>query len=124
MLNDRLQRDVDLLDEILHLAVFRRLHDGSGYRVLITGVCVDHIPFCVLCHPAYTNVISASTAALARESKPQSTTSGGGHNDQRDQRVLAELLGGGPDDLFELALHLAEPLGDALEEAELLRPSA
>ena len=36
--------DVHFLDKVLHLPVFRALHNGSGDGVLVTGIGVDHIP--------------------------------------------------------------------------------
>ena len=39
--------------------------------------------------------------------------------DDHDHRVVYGLLGSGPHDLLELALHLAEPTGDTLEKAGL-----
>lgn len=42
--------DVDLLDQILHPAVLGSLHDRCRNCVFITGIGMDHIPSCVLCH--------------------------------------------------------------------------
>ena len=58
VLGDGLERNIDLLDEVLHFAVFGRLHNGGSHGVLIAGVCVDHIPLCFFRHPSYTRSMS------------------------------------------------------------------
>ena len=49
-LGDCLERDVYLVDQIRHVAVFRCLHNGGSNCVLIPGIGMDHIPFCIFCH--------------------------------------------------------------------------
>ena len=107
------------MDHVLQVAVFNVLFNGGLYGVFITGVCVDHIPLCGVSHGRRPLCAGAQGDNALYDQVRHGVEHPDKHaNDQNaeqdDDRVVDHLALGGPNDLFQLAAHLAEPTGNPL----------
>ena len=64
-LSDHLGGDLDLMDEVMELAVFHRVDDAVRHLVLVPGIGVDHVPFCFVCHFSH-SLLAADDALFLR----------------------------------------------------------
>ena len=112
-LGDGLHGNGDGQDLIMELAALNGLFDGGFYGVLVTGIGMNDIPLCSVCHSLSTLLAQADQsidADTSNEIKQPDKDTDNQNAADNNQSVLQHLLHRGPNDLLQLASQLAEVL--------------
>ena len=85
---------------------------------------MHNIPFCCFCHTDLEKILEQTDTPTRDRIEQTDDNADDKDSGEDDKGIIHELLTGGPNDLLQLALHLAKPLGELFagtdEEIRLL----